>query len=158
MGGNPANYVDPEGKIIANVVGGVLGGVVAYVCATSSIVTGDDLVKQTAIGVLAVAASCAILNPAIGTILTGGIIGGLGNIISQKINKPQCPVDKGKVIISTGAGLFGGAMAAAMGPVVGADVVGAAVSSIFGSTGGVIDLYGQGIYGFRQRMNIVGIR
>ena len=111
VGGDPVNNIDPTGLIlcpncitagIGAVIGGVSGGLTAYVQDADL----GDIARSTAIGALAGAATGFTFG-ASATIAVGGAASGLGSISGQYITSGNIELDK--VILSSIAGTTGGA-------------------------------------------------
>jgi len=159
VGNNPVNWIDPSGKIAAQVIGGIVGaGFGAY----AAIYTGQDfsgVLQSTLVGAVAgVLSTIPIpgLNPLLSGIAMGGASGLLGNLGSQLIgNNCSSPeIDWDSAMISGMAGAFGGLtgstitgitnhMGAQIFTQFGQDVIG---SSVSGAVAGTLDAALQELY------------
>jgi RHS repeat-associated protein len=112
---SPANLVDPNGRIVAQVIGGVIGGAFgAYAAAQAGGSTGD-IIRSALVGAGAGVLS-TIPIPGINPILSGALVSGtagfLGNVATQMLvegRSLEC-VDFQSAGISALAGALGGAL------------------------------------------------
>ena len=155
---DPVSWIDPSGKIAAQVIGGIVGaGFGAY----AAIHTGQDIsgvLQSTLVGAAAgVLSTIPIpgINPLLSGIAMGGVSGSLGNLGAQLAgNNCNQGIDWDSAMISGMAGAFGGLAGSAIAGITntvgaqifnefGQEVIG---SSVSGAVAGTFDAALQELY------------
>jgi RHS repeat-associated protein len=103
---DPINYIDPEGKILANIGGAIVGGIVGGIVNAATHSESGQVWEAFKVGAIGGAVGGFLLNPAIAGAVTGALTG------YMNVDAGLDCGDAGKAALYGGAmGLAGGGMA-----------------------------------------------
>ena len=102
---DPVNFIDPEGYILLNVIGGVFGGITGGLVAAA---TGQSI----AAGILSGTISGAALG---GGVLINALVGAAAGVAGYLVDPGKCSPSIGGALEAAGLGAFGGVAGRALG-------------------------------------------